>query len=108
MAEGFAKSNSLVYINLSRNEVTAEASQILSQALMKKVIEGLDLSSNPLGDLGVRQICQLIIHGSHRLVRIDLSNCSFSNQVGNNLFSAIVGKANNLIRLNIAGNLFGQ
>ncbi len=26
MAEGIAKSNSLVYINLSRNEVTAEAS----------------------------------------------------------------------------------
>jgi Ran GTPase-activating protein (RanGAP) involved in mRNA processing and transport len=65
MADGFAKSNSLVYINLSRNEITAEASSHLSQALMKKNIEGLDLSLNPLGDVGVRSICQLLAHGSH-------------------------------------------
>ena len=60
MAEGFAKSNSLVYLNFSRNEINLDACQHLSSALMKKPIEGLDLSSNPLGDAGVRQLCQLV------------------------------------------------
>ena len=73
---------------------------------MKKPIEGLDLSLNPLGDAGVRQLCQLVAHGNHLLTRIDLSNCGFTHQVGNNLFSTVVGKATKLIRLNISGNLF--
>lgn len=107
MAEGFSKSNSLVYLKLSRNEINVDACQHLSSALLKNTIEGLDLSSNPLGDAGVRQLCHLVSHGNHLLTRIDISNCSFTNQVGNNLFSTIVGKATNLIRLNISGNLFG-
>lgn len=70
--EGLAASQSLLYINLSENEINADGSKILSDALIKGNVEDLNLSSNQLGDSGLKNISSLISRRSKQLVRLNL------------------------------------
>ena len=53
LAEGLIDNISLFNLNLSRNDITVSGLEALAQVLPTTLLEELDLSVNPLGNVGI-------------------------------------------------------
>ena len=53
LAEGLIDNISLFNLNLSRNDITVSGLEALTQVLPTTLLEELDLSVNPLGNMGI-------------------------------------------------------
>ena len=86
LAEGLINNISLFNLNLSRNDITVSGLEALAQVLPTTLLEELDLSGNPLGNMGIAQLASSLIttqknkHGGFfrcNLKELNISECSF-------------------------------
>ena len=97
----------LIYMNVSRNDITNKGAESLSAGLIGSALMQLDLSHNNLGDCGIRAVAQYISHSSCLLQKLVLTNTKFG-KVGAQLLFRAVALTKKLNHLNVARNYFQQ
>jgi NACHT/LRR/PYD domain-containing protein 3 len=89
LAQGLQENTSLVYLNLSRCDLSSESMSELAKSLRCSSLLDLDLSNNNLGDSGVARFCVYIASVSCKLKKLDLTNCKIGPAGANCIFSKI-------------------
>ena len=62
LCEGLTNNKILRCLNLAKNDITAHGAVFLKQALKTTLMQELDLSGNPIGTLGVKEIAEYLQH----------------------------------------------
>lgn len=75
LCEGLKGNTYIHYLNISKNEITAYGAQKLSETLKKMQLIDLDISCNPLGTSGIKEIAMYINNNSCTLEKLDVSEC---------------------------------
>lgn len=70
-------------------------------------LTGLDLSENPLGDKGVKYLCEGLRHSNCKVEKLDLSNCHLTNASCVEL-SSFLQVSQTLKELFVYGNVLGD
>ncbi|KAL0209423.1 hypothetical protein RCL1_007791 [Eukaryota sp. TZLM3-RCL] len=102
------KQISLLFLGLSRVNLTSKGIQLLSDVLVPNFLLGnmetitikeLDLSNNSIGDYGIKNFKPIIY--SSCISELNLSNCSVS-KLGTELFSLMLGTNSSIKKLNLS------
>ena len=115
--DGIRSNQSLLYLNLAKNDLTGNCFKFLAPALQSdfdlgapdKRLSGLldlDLSNNNLSDSGLRKLCLFLGDRQNQLQRLNVSNCRISPAAANDLFDKIGRRCATLKQLNIRKNKF--
>ncbi|XP_072518748.1 uncharacterized protein [Salminus brasiliensis] len=94
-------------IKLNNSSITEEGCAALSAALSSNPshLKELDLSENKLGNPGVKQICDLLKILDCRLAKLNLSDCSVTQEGYEDLASALKSNpSSHLTELDLRGN----
>jgi Ran GTPase-activating protein (RanGAP) involved in mRNA processing and transport len=102
LSRGLKASRNLVYLNLSKNEITSASMTELVQALNKHQLADLDLSQNAINDSGVACLSRIFLSSSTALLRLNLSCCRMTSNGALQLFDAV--STSELQELNISRN----
>jgi hypothetical protein len=78
---GIENSNSLKYLNIKENNITAIGVEVIKNYLPRTKITELNISHNPLGNDGIQLISKMLSTYGYELLELDISSCDF-NQVG--------------------------
>ena len=98
LAEGLIDNISLFNLNLSRNDITVSGIEALAQVLPTTLLEELDLSVNPLGNVGIAQLANSLNTTRKNkqggflrcnLKELNISECSFQYSSAFKLFNAL-------------------
>jgi len=91
--ELLSQNGTLKHLDLSLNHMDYRAALILEDALESAPLRSLDLSENPLGQVGLRSILRLLCSSKSKLRFIDLAGCTAGavqpGPDGNQLFNYI-------------------
>ncbi|XP_072517591.1 uncharacterized protein [Salminus brasiliensis] len=94
-------------IKLNNSSITEEGCAVLSAALSSNPshLKELDLSENKLGNPGVKKICDLLKILDCRLAKLNLSDCSVTQEGYEDLASALKSNpSSHLTELDLRGN----
>ncbi|XP_051977209.1 protein NLRC5-like [Xyrauchen texanus] len=95
----------LSYCDLTEKSCSALASVLSSDTILKEI----DLNNSPLKDSGVKHLCEGLKKSQCKLNRLNLSNCSITEEGYKALSSALrSNRSKHLIELDLRGNDPGQ
>ena len=110
LAEGLKNNRSLVYLNISNNNLIGRHMELLSKAIIKTELKELNLADNKIGDEGSEFLSNMMI-GAYEaccpLIKLNLSNNDIGFKGGGKVFHSL--RMNCFIKVFIvSGNHFNQ
>jgi hypothetical protein len=79
----------LTKLNISKNEITTIGMSRLKESLKTTVIIDLDISSNPLGNSGIKELSDFLFHANCIVERLNVSDCRFTWEGGLVLMTSV-------------------
>ena len=81
--------NTLISLNLSKNELSVVSIKDLAEALQESVVEELNLNQNPVADTGMEHLCTYLKAKTCQLKNLNLAECKLTCVGANKLFNAL-------------------
>jgi Ran GTPase-activating protein (RanGAP) involved in mRNA processing and transport len=76
-------------LNISKNEITTNGMSRLKESLKTTIIVELDISQNPLGNSGIKELSNYLFHDNCIIDRLDISDCKFTWEGGLMLMTSV-------------------
>lgn len=93
ISKSFRRNCKLVQLNLSNNEITPFGMEFLQEALCEKAsmnsLEVLDLSQNPLGNMGVTSFSKFLRHENCKLKSLNILDCKFYGKAAEGFWASV-------------------